>query len=808
MENLLWVLGIVLVFSILIAPIWILAILYDIRSRLHARDQYAEELPQSQVKPPLHEPVREELTANQPPELPKPSAAPIFPRLAESIAEPPAVPAWPVEAKPAPPLPEPPGEQLPTDSVDQGARRILRAIWNWLIVGEEYRRPGGSMEEAVATNWLIRIGVLTLVVGIGFFLKYSIERGLLGPQARVAMSLLTGAALVTGGVRLLGKRYHVLGQGLAGAGLATLYFAVFAAAGLFHLLPIPVGFVLMALVTLFAGILAVCHRTVLLAVLGTLGGYLTPVMLASSERNQVWLYGYLLLLALGVAGVSWRKGWPALTYLSFVCHNLVFFQALNWAPGAADFFATMPFFAAYFMVLTTAIFLPGIAGGKPPSALEPVGLFLIAGVFFAGGYELVRHEFDKASVAWVTLGMAAYYIAHVYLLLRRAVLHRVFLATFLGLAAGSLALTLPLLLSKAWLTLSWSVLGLTALWVALRLPSVFLRGLALALQCFVALKLGLLDLGSVYYWTAGAAASVSSGEYWQQLLEHGIQFGVPAACFWLTSRLLARQLPPPDRPATTYGGAGSVGFRVLMYVLLFFLLNLEFHRFGVFFWSTGQSLLLTLVWIGFGLHLLARHERLRPTLCASLAALALAALVIKFLVDFTDWDPMMDHLVFEANVRTPGALLRMTHAGLLVAYLALAWQVWQQRQEMRAWSHIFGYTALAILFLHLTFETATFFGRCLPGFRGGSVSMFWTLYAFALVMGGIRWRARPLRYLGLGLFSVVVAKVFLVDLDHLASVYRIAAFVALGVVLLLAAVGYLRQPRQENPPEPDTGDQP
>jgi hypothetical protein len=37
--------------------------------------------------------------------------------------------------------------------------------------------------------------------------------------------------------------------------------------------------------------------------------------------------------------------------------------------------------------------------------------------------------------------------------------------------------------------------------------------------------------------------------------------------------------------------------------------------------------------------------------------------------------------------------------------------------------------------------------------------------------------------------------VFLSDLDHLQSVYRIAAFGVLGVVLLLAAFVYLKQPR-------------
>jgi len=42
------------------------------------------------------------------------------------------------------------------------------------------------MEYAVATTWLIRAGIIAIVTCIGYFLKWSIDRNLLGPEARVA----------------------------------------------------------------------------------------------------------------------------------------------------------------------------------------------------------------------------------------------------------------------------------------------------------------------------------------------------------------------------------------------------------------------------------------------------------------------------------------------------------------------------------------------------------------------------------------------------------------------------------------------
>ena len=58
-----------------------------------------------------------------------------------------------------------------------------------------------------------------------------------------------------------------------------------------------------------------------IAVLGLLGGFLTPILLSSGQNQPIPLFSYLLLLNVGLAWVAYKKRWPALTVLSAIGSN-------------------------------------------------------------------------------------------------------------------------------------------------------------------------------------------------------------------------------------------------------------------------------------------------------------------------------------------------------------------------------------------------------------------------------------------------------------------------------------------------------
>ncbi|MEO1998324.1 MAG: DUF2339 domain-containing protein, partial [Planctomycetaceae bacterium] len=422
-----------------------------------AVDSVPREVPQEPTVDTLVEEVAPASTA-VPDDLLTDTPQPVRPPFAASVrAEPP-----PVHSVPSSEMPEElvgPITKRESNRFETAARDILGRVWNWVTVGDEYRSKDVSLEYAIASTWLLRAGVLILVIGIGFFLKYSIDNGWVGPQGRVALSLMFGAGMLVGGIRVLRTRYDLVGQGLMGAGVATLYFGIFAAYNFHHLIDMLPAFALMAGITMTAAIVAVRCNTVLVAVLGIIVGYGTPILLETSGSDFVGVFSYLLVLGLGVLGISTRRNWHLLNGLSFVCTYAIFFRELdvgNYAPSL-QFWQVMPFLSAYFVLFSTMVFLFNVVNRKRSTVLELLALVLNAGIFFVSSYVMVEDAYSKPWVALVTVILAVFYTAHVQYFLLRRLQDRGLLLSFIGLAAFFVAVTIPIRLSPEWLTVSWSI---------------------------------------------------------------------------------------------------------------------------------------------------------------------------------------------------------------------------------------------------------------------------------------------------------------------------------------------------------------
>ena len=187
-------------------------------------------------------------------------------------------------------------------------------------------RPAASLEERLGARLPVWIGAIALVLAAAFLLKYSVDQGWIGPTVRVTLGALFGVALLAGG-ELLRRSSAFVAQGLTAAGIAVLFVVELAALHLYHLIGPTTGFALLALTTATAVSLALRHG-VMVALVGLVGGFLTPVLVSTGHPNATLLFAYLALLQAGLLAVSRRRGWSALAGLSTVA-------ALVWACGWA-----------------------------------------------------------------------------------------------------------------------------------------------------------------------------------------------------------------------------------------------------------------------------------------------------------------------------------------------------------------------------------------------------------------------------------------------------------------------------------------
>ncbi|HUO80868.1 MAG TPA: DUF2339 domain-containing protein [Steroidobacteraceae bacterium] len=82
-----------------------------------------------------------------------------------------------------------------------------------------------------------------------------------------------------------------------------------------------------------------------------------------------------------------------------------------------------------------------------------------------------------------------------------------------------------------------------------------------------------------------------------------------------------------------------------------------------------------------------------------------------------------------------------------------------------------------------------------------AMTIFWTLLALALMMVASRSGRRTVWIAGAALLTVVIAKLFLVDLSRTGTVLRIVSFLGVGVLMLV--IGYV-SPLPPRDPEPST----
>ena len=259
---------------------------------------------------------------------------------------------------------------------------------------------GLAVEEKIGIRLFVWIGAIALAWAGILLVKYSLDQGWISPTLRITLGVLLGITfLITG--EWMRPRAIRISRGFSAAGIVDLYASFLAAHHLYHLINVPTTFLFLTLTTSVAVLISL-HQGSIPAILGLLGGFLTPLWISSTQLEAAILFSYLFILQTGLLIVAQRRQWRALAFLTFLGSNAWAFAWLlfHFQPGDA-------LSLGLFLIVAPAVFLFFTRSGRETwredriirtlhSYTAPVTLTLLAILTIQGGY---------APLEWSLLGM-------------------------------------------------------------------------------------------------------------------------------------------------------------------------------------------------------------------------------------------------------------------------------------------------------------------------------------------------------------------------------------------------------------------
>jgi uncharacterized membrane protein len=277
--------------------------------------------------------------------------------------------------------------------------------------------PG--FEERVGTRWVVWLGGLTLALGGFFMVRYSIDAGLLGPGVRTLLGGAFALALLAAGEWTRRKEstssIQVLPIAnipaiLTAAGTAVAFGTAYAAYALYDFLAPASAFILLGLVALGTLAAALLHGP-MLAGLGIVAAFGTPLLVSSDDPNYWALYVYLAVVTAAAFGLARIRLWSWLAVTTIVLALIWMLPVLTFAPpevGPFAFHALAGFALAALLVVCGFLFGPAADDDR----VEPVSSGALAAYLF-GAMLIVLASFhaDSSVVVFAVLTAATLVVA-------------------------------------------------------------------------------------------------------------------------------------------------------------------------------------------------------------------------------------------------------------------------------------------------------------------------------------------------------------------------------------------------------------
>ncbi|MFL5731025.1 MAG: DUF2339 domain-containing protein, partial [Cytophagaceae bacterium] len=405
-----------------------------------------------------------------------------------------------------------------------------------------------NLEKFIGENLINKIGIAILVIGIGIFVKYAIDKDWIGPVGRVMVGVLCGGILL-GFAHYLRKNYKAFSSVLIGGGVAILYLTIAIAYQKYHIFSEvaktnqTIAFALMVGITGFTVLFAIAYNRVEIAILAILGGFLSPFMVSSGEGNYKVLFSYLLILNCGMLVLGYFKKWISLNIICYVLTVLIYF---GWLTSKNILYiedgpltGAFVFATAFFLVFFLMNIINNLREGNKFTPLDFTLILSNSALYFAAGIAIVK-QFDKGLYNGLfTVSNAVFFFGFAFFLYKKNRIDRNLVYLLVGLVLTFISLSAPIQLKGNNITLFWAAEAVLLLWLSQKSGIKIMRTGSLIVMVLMWVSL-VMDWNKIYL------TYIRDEEVLALLVNRGFATGVVAVISLILYSLLLKKNDPAE----------------------------------------------------------------------------------------------------------------------------------------------------------------------------------------------------------------------------------------------------------------------
>jgi uncharacterized membrane protein len=685
---------------------------------------------------------------------------------------------------------------------------------SWL---ETFKEKNPDLEKFIGENLINKIGILILVLGISYFVKFAIDKEWINEPARVGIGILCGSILMIIAHKLRAK-YSSFSSVIVAGGISIFYFTIFIAFQEYHLFSQTVAFGIMTVITAFSTLVSVSYNRQELAILALIGGLASPFMVSSGEGNYVVFFSYLILLNIGILAVSYFKKWKIVNLVSFVATTLFFATWLFGVIDDGDFPQDNALILSlvFYVIFSISNIINNIKSKGVFNTIERSIILANTFIYFGLGYQILNST-GSAYMSLFTLGFALYNILYASILYRKLGADKTNIYLLIGIALTFVTLVVPLQFEGNHITLFWAAEAVLLFWLSQKSSVQSFKFGAMIVQVLAIVSL-------VIDWYIYSNTAVSLFIVFNKLFLTGI---VVLASL-IASRVLLKK---EDKITTKYFSleafwvrhALSISVLVIAYIIGFLEVNYQSAQY--FPLASANAFVLTyhIVYVAIQLYLCRRIKNdfmLRIT-----AIIALVSLVIYlFIIHRLPQNEVLANLGNGTNFSHAFFL----HYLQLISLIYFGYVLYKDAfrlfvvpaEALKTIQWAVSISVVILISSEVTTHSVYFLDSTISEpLLGADISdtadiseieyyykqelrelknqvikigypITWGVIAFVFLLIGIKNEWKTVRIIALSLLGLTIMKLFIYDIKDVSETGKIVAFILLGALILIISFVY------------------